>query len=296
MKCTNEIYKQQQQVVVEYPSSYEKLRQVGFDEEAATELAVGRSVEHIEKQITWLERRAPKRNPLGLLCRAIEEDWPEPLEKLETSQFSQQSAAVIFAKYFYAGYGRNDGNPTAEPSKNDLAASERYVKRLFETWPDANQVAKWGRALGHLTREKQTGNRNIIVSLVLALRSYGDQFFIDQHSARQALLEPTRAAARSAHEAKFKPAWLNYLLATERRYQEESAEKYAEFETDRASKRQEICVSPWKLVPVERALACFDSEEQRLLSFQAFFHSDVLDFWKWDKEHNQGTAAGKSSV
>jgi hypothetical protein len=188
MKCTNEIYKQQQQVVVEYPSSYEKLRQVGFDEEAAIELAGGRSVEHIEKQISWLNRRAPKRNPLGLLRRAIEEDWPEPPEKLETSQFSQESAAGIFAKYFYAGYGRNDGNPTAEPSMNDLAASERYLKRLFEIWPDANQVVKWGRALGHLTREKQTGNRNIIVSLVLALRSYGDEFFIAQRSARQVLL------------------------------------------------------------------------------------------------------------
>ena len=219
MKRTNEIYKQQQQVVVEYLSSYEKLRQVGFDEEAAIELAVGRSVEHIEKQITWLKRRAPNRNPLGMLRRAIEEDWSEPPEKLETSQFSQESEAGIFAKYFYAGYGRNDGDPTAEPSKNDLAASERYVKRLFEIWPDANQVAKWGRALGRLTREKQTGNRNSIVSLVLALRSYGDQFFIDQRSAKQASLEQTRAAARSAHEAKFKSAWLNYLLATERRYQ-----------------------------------------------------------------------------
>lgn len=54
-----------------------RLREVGF---------TGRSVEalarfpreRIERQIAWLADRAATRSPLGLLRRAIEEDWPPP--------------------------------------------------------------------------------------------------------------------------------------------------------------------------------------------------------------------------
>jgi hypothetical protein len=54
------------------------LTDVGFDEWASEELAARYPVERIVRQIDWLALRRPSRNPLGLLRRAIEEDWQKP--------------------------------------------------------------------------------------------------------------------------------------------------------------------------------------------------------------------------
>jgi hypothetical protein len=54
------------------------LADVGFDDHASEELSVRYPVERIVRQIDWLALRRPSRNPLGLLRRAIEEDWQKP--------------------------------------------------------------------------------------------------------------------------------------------------------------------------------------------------------------------------
>jgi hypothetical protein len=57
----------------------ELLLQVGFDEAAAEQLAARFDAEVIARQVAYLPARKRVKNPLGLLRRAIEEDWAPPL-------------------------------------------------------------------------------------------------------------------------------------------------------------------------------------------------------------------------
>lgn len=66
-------------VAFEELDSFQLLRTAGFDESIARELAEGRGPDEIQKQITWLELRNPKQNRLGLLRKAIEENWTSPV-------------------------------------------------------------------------------------------------------------------------------------------------------------------------------------------------------------------------
>ena len=59
-------------------ASYEELVREGFDAHAAKAIASRYPVRRVLDQIAWLPRRKVSRNRLGLLRRAIEEDWPPP--------------------------------------------------------------------------------------------------------------------------------------------------------------------------------------------------------------------------
>jgi hypothetical protein len=72
IKQTNKTLKQQSAV------TFERLKDAGFDAKAAEALATRFSAERVERQIRWLDRRQVKRNRLGLLRMAIEQDWPAP--------------------------------------------------------------------------------------------------------------------------------------------------------------------------------------------------------------------------
>ena len=52
----------------------------GFDAAIAGELAQKKGVEEIKQQIDWLSQRHPNRNRLGMLRKAIEENWPSPID------------------------------------------------------------------------------------------------------------------------------------------------------------------------------------------------------------------------
>lgn len=55
----------------------------GFDMPTAKSLVGSRGLEVIQRQIEWLPDRKPRENPLGMLRRAIEEDWPMPTAATE---------------------------------------------------------------------------------------------------------------------------------------------------------------------------------------------------------------------
>jgi hypothetical protein len=149
IKQTNKNSKQQQQAAAvridaEDHGAYRRLIEMGFDQVTSVRLASSRSLDHIERQIAWMGKRNPTRNPLGMLRRAIEEDWPEPVN-LAVELSAEQSAAVIFARHFYAGFADNALTPVATPSPADLAAADPLVKALLLLWPDTTQVETWGR-------------------------------------------------------------------------------------------------------------------------------------------------------
>lgn len=73
-------------VVDGFDVSFELLLERGFSKRDAARLAELQPPEVIRNQVEWLSQRKPQKNPLGLLRRAIEENWSNPnLEELRTS-------------------------------------------------------------------------------------------------------------------------------------------------------------------------------------------------------------------
>jgi hypothetical protein len=58
--------------------AFEKLKAQGFDARAAQAIADRFSAARIERQIGWIDRRAIRRNRLGMLRASIEQDWLQP--------------------------------------------------------------------------------------------------------------------------------------------------------------------------------------------------------------------------
>ncbi len=191
IKPRNKTFEKQQQqaaasaplVAAAHQDCYRKLRSEGFDDKTAGHLAGTYTAEHIQQQLAWISLRTPARNRLGMLRKAIEENWPCPTGNHDASGSEKsKTAGKIFAQHFYAGYAGNGQSPTAEPSANDIATAERYVNRLLELWPDKNKVSLWGQNFGQFVRDRQGQKNGGIVSLIVALRSYGDAYYIAHRS------------------------------------------------------------------------------------------------------------------
>ncbi|MDB5328776.1 MAG: hypothetical protein JWM57_4345, partial [Phycisphaerales bacterium] len=81
MKPINNTSKQQPAAPVaslNNEEGFQKLRVAGFDVRAAADLSNRYPTGRIQRQIDWVQKRQASRNPLGLLRRAIEEDWSPP--------------------------------------------------------------------------------------------------------------------------------------------------------------------------------------------------------------------------
>ncbi|MBT6154957.1 MAG: hypothetical protein HOH82_09765 [Planctomycetaceae bacterium] len=77
----NNTFKQQTAAVaVENSEAYRLLTDVGFDKATATELFEGRGLQEINQQIAWLDERNPRNNKLGMLRKAIEQNWSKPVK------------------------------------------------------------------------------------------------------------------------------------------------------------------------------------------------------------------------
>ena len=286
-KTGNKNSKQQQATVAaEDLEGFELLKGTGFDDVAAARLAT-RGVEIIKRQIEWLPRRGAAQNPLGLLRKAIQEDWPEPVNKVATSQLSPDAPAVLFVKYAYAVIGGNEGQPVAEPSAADLAAGAPYVERLLASWPHPDLVPEWGQAFGRLCRAAfETRGRPSIVSLASLIRSYGDEYAMRHEQARKNRIMTVRTALRAQREEEMKPRWVEYVRAQEAEVREARPEEYAAFEAHRAEERQRYFESMPEGGIRRAALEAHDSERVRLQTFADWFRADVLDFWAWDQQVN----------
>jgi hypothetical protein len=82
------------ELAAELEPAYQLLIARGFDSAAALALCTlpfdrapadspAERARRIERQCAWMAKRPPARNPLGLLRRAIQEDWAEPGRKPE---------------------------------------------------------------------------------------------------------------------------------------------------------------------------------------------------------------------
>jgi hypothetical protein len=229
-------------------------------------------------------KRNPTRNALGMLRRAIEEDWPEPVN-LAVELSAEQSAAVVFARHFYAGLADNALTPVATPSPADLAATDPLVEALLRVWPDTTQVEAWGRAFGKHAAEQQAPNQHAL-SLSVAARLFGDAFVVLAQRDRERHQQRMAQAKREGHEARLKDEYRRYLLVCEARLREQDPERYRDFLAYRDERRNGLL--RFSRSGAESALMRgFDTEGARLEDFRMFFSPEVLDFTAWDAHRNQ---------
>jgi len=288
IKQTNKTSKQQRQAAAplvdsEDEGAYRRLIEVGFDQVTSARLASSRSLEHVERQIAWMGKRNPTRNPLGMLRRAIEEDWPEPVN-LAVVLSAEHSAAGVFARHFYAGFADNALTPVAAPSSADLAAADPLVQALLLVWPDTIRVECWGRQFGKHAAEQQDANKRP-VSLAFAVRLYGDAFVAWARRDRERHRQQEAQAKREAHEARLKGEYRCYLQEAETQLKEQDPARYREFLADREQRRKAL-VRFARSGAQSALVRGFETEAARLEDLRVFCSADVLDFPAWDTHHN----------
>jgi hypothetical protein len=289
IKPTNKTSKQQQQAAAvrvdpEDQAAYRRLLEAGFDQATAERLSCSRSVEQIERQIAWMGKRYPTRNALGMLRRAIEEDWPEPVN-LAVELRAEHSAAAVFARHFYAGLANNVLTPIATPSASDILAADPLVKALLLVWPDTTRVEGWGREFGQHAAERRGPDQHA-PSLALAVRLFGDAFVVWARRDCERHRQQTAQAQREAHERRFKGEYQRYLLACEVRLQEQDPARYREFLAYREEKRKGL-VRFARSGAGSALMRGFETQAARLEDFRVFYSADVIDFPAWDAHYNQ---------
>jgi hypothetical protein len=286
IKQLNKASKQQRRAAAvdcEDEAAYQRLIEIGFDQATSLRLASSRSLERVERQIACMGKRNPTRNPLGMLRRAIEEDWPEPVN-LAVELSAEQSPSMVFVRHFYAGLADNALTPVALPSSADLAAADPLVQSLLSMWPDTSQVEAWGRQFGQRAAEQPGANQRPR-SLALAVRPFGDAFLAWVRRDRERHRRQTAQAEREAHEARLKGDYQRYLLTCEVRLQEQDPARYGEFLAHRDERRTSLVrFAPSGAESV--LLRGFETEAARLEDFRVFCSPEVLDFAAWDLHHN----------
>jgi len=230
-----------------------------------------------------MEKHHPARNPLGMLRKAIEEDWPKPVNQAAEASF-QQSPAMVFARHFYAGQASHHNHPVALPSSTDLAGAAPLLQALLAIWPDPSQVERWGRQFARHVAQQQRPDR-AAMSLSLAARLCGDAFveWMRRHRDRHA--REIASAQRVADETRYKGDYLRYLLAAEERLREREPVRYQAFVDYREQRRRGLLRVARNGVQ-STLLRAFEAPAARLEDFRDFFSGEVLDFAGWQAWHN----------
>lgn len=279
---TSEIKQQQRSAAA--VEVLETLKGLGFRATDAAHLADTHIPERIRQQINWLERRNPSKNALGMLRRAIEENWPEPPQvECLSADISEGS---VFAAHFYAERAGNRETPTAPIPPHEAAIGKQYVDRLTAEGflgEEAEATAQLGREFGRLVAERHPSNRSPL-ALTLALRLYGDDFFVRLKGRLRQATETAKFQAEEGHYDQYQDAWLEYVRMEEQRIRTEQPEAAAAFDAEHEARRQRLSQSrePWD----QHALDRHDREANRLQEFASHFREEVLDFWSWDEKLN----------
>lgn len=228
-------------------------------------------------------KRQPARNPLGMLRRAIEEDWPAPAN-LAVDLSAWESPAIVFARHFYAGRSNSGLQPVSVPSSTDLTAAAPLVQALLSIWPDPNQAGRWGRQFAKHVAERQRPHQPPM-SLSLAARLFGDVFVVWVGRDRERQARQSASAQREAEERRFKADYLHYLQACEERLRQEEPARYHAF-TDRREERRRSLLRVTRNGVQSALLRGFESEAARLEDLRHFFSEEVLDLAGWHARHN----------
>jgi hypothetical protein len=273
--------------------AFDLLRQAGFDQKTAERMAARHPQQVIERQLQWLSCRSATRSRLGLLRRAIEEDWPKP-DSLDEAM----PLARLFASHYYAGYHNFAGEAATEPFGRDLELAAKFIPRLLQQEANEALVPRWGRRFGQLMREKHQNDPRARPNLSFSLVLYGDKFLHLLQREGAARQREAIGKAREAHQQAFAAAYLDYLRLAESRLKEANPALYEAFITQQRRTRQLLTSGPF--LPSAERLAQLDSEPNRLRELALFFkdhpEKPVFDFWDWDRHFNPEKFMAKSNI
>jgi hypothetical protein len=262
------------------------LREAGFDALTAQRLAAIASVEVIQRQVEWLPLRKASRNRLGLLRRAIEEDWARPEAPAPAADLHQ--GASVFTGHYYAAYHGFAGPAATVGFEADLLAVSQFLPRLLALDSDEQHLPQWGTRFGEFMRTRHQGDARARPNLSLNLVTYGDQLLRKVTVAATTRTESLDTMNPSAHEASHMAPYLDYLREQERRLQQEAASDYQAFLNHQAQDRNRRLHAGLQLS--SSLIALLDGEKARLFAFATFFarhpRTPVLGFWEWDKQLN----------
>ena len=258
----------------------ELLRQTGFDETTAQALAARQSAAVIRRQIQWLPLRNTTHNRLGLLRRAIEQDWPKPEGVAEDGA---QKLGREFASHYYAAYHGYMGEAKTVPFRKDVREAANFVARLLALDSNELRVREWGRQFGGLMRQRHHGEAKARPNLSLALVLHGDEFLRRVENQRSAHATNALEKAQAARQAQLWPRYMAYLRLAEREAEQSASELYEAFRLQRQRTREAMAGGLFHAST--ETLARFDSEESRLLALAEFLASrkanTVLTFDAW---------------
>lgn len=162
----------------------------GFTKSVAASLSAGFDEQVIRNQLCWIADRTPTRNRLGLLRRAIEENWPAPEVREEDSYASS------FATRYYAAVVGVASESVAVPSRNDILATSRFLKRAGEDPADSPDTL--AEEFAQMVRARATADPVARQSLVVALRRLGDLFWLER--ARRTLARQHESVVRAQRQ------------------------------------------------------------------------------------------------
>ena len=271
-----------------------QLKELGFDSKTARMLTTTFPAERVSRQIEWMKYRNAAKNRLGMLRKAIEEDWPKPVADLpvEGNMDNLDSKEKVFVAHFYAAWGGNDGAPVALPSPNDLQSASHYIDNLLNICPHEDQLIEWAKAFGAFVRNAEVENPRVLKSFVVAVRGHGDAFLTRFKAQQEEARKKALALAKQSHEAQFAEAYRAYLQGREDAMRDEQPETYEAFIQDTQKARQRYEHGPFasegRLTTL--LLTTFDKDEshvERLKTFCKEHKYPLYEFWEWDTQANQ---------
>lgn len=266
----------------------------GFDTKTARHLANNYSAEQIKRQIEWLPKRRSTHNKMGMLRKAIEEDWTEPQgdKSVEKTDSNENTVEVVFVSHFYAAWAGNEDEPMSIPSYNDIQTAKTYIERLFQILPDRNESVDCARLFGKFVKDAEADNTKSIRSFVVAVRAHGDEFYLFLMNKRKTIQKEVINSAKKQHEQTFFELYLSYILQRENEIENNYPEDYRAFLQEDSANRLRLIEGPFALRGdvKDRLVASFDSDSKRQERFVEFCnkrHITIYDFWQWDSEMNK---------
>jgi hypothetical protein len=249
----------------------EDLRKVGFDDKTARGLAQRQSEEVIRAQLEWITLRQATSSRLGLLRRAIEENWPKPEP---TTVAAEHELGRAFAESFGQTY--HQAKPISCSPREAAVAAEFLTNLKANANPE--QAAEWGRRFALFIKGKSPKNH----WLVGLIRQYGQEFSGRTSKVSQTAGKVSIQARRCAHEKEFEAAHLSYLTSSMNRGKATEPALWSAF----VAHREDIRV---RLKLGQAACAILETEASQAVAFADFARSQghkVLGFWDWDSQLN----------
>lgn len=272
-------------VGVSFAEAVDLLVSQGFSLAVAESLAKSHDSEAIKNQIEWQKGRQASRNRLGMIRKAIEENWPQP-EAVQTTKEEEQGES--FARAFYRSLAGRRGVSLLPMTSRDTKLGESFMQALKEEGIAAESPEDEGSAFGDFCRQMQKDSKSPARSLSLLITLYAESWMLKRLAVNEEEAEQEEQESRAEYEKRMQPAYLDYQNQAIAQAMNQNPEWVEEFENRLASQMERMRdLSPRFFNQMEKSL---QDPAERLALFGEDLKKHrphaVLDFWAWDKEVN----------